>query len=35
VVEKILKAQGKWNKTVEKFNQINREHAETSNDIHT
>ncbi len=35
VVEKILKAQGKWNKTVEKFNQINRENAETSSDVHT
>lgn len=35
VVEKILKAQGKWNMAVEKFNQINREHAETSNDVFT
>jgi YrbI family 3-deoxy-D-manno-octulosonate 8-phosphate phosphatase len=35
VVEKILKAQGKWAKTVEKFHQMNRENSETSNDVYT
>jgi len=35
VVEKILKAQGKWAKAVEKFHQINRENSETSNDVYT
>jgi len=35
VVEKILKAQGKWNEAVEKFHQINREQSETSNDVFT
>lgn len=35
VVEKILKAQGKWEEAVEKFNQINREHCETSTDVFT
>jgi 3-deoxy-D-manno-octulosonate 8-phosphate phosphatase (KDO 8-P phosphatase) len=35
VVEKILKAQGKWNQTVEKFHQINRDNAETCSDVHT
>ena len=35
VVEKILKAQGKWKKAVEKFHKINQQHVETSNDVFT
>jgi YrbI family 3-deoxy-D-manno-octulosonate 8-phosphate phosphatase len=35
VVEKILKSQGKWNKTVERFYQMNREQSETSHDVFT
>lgn len=35
IVEKILKAQGKWEKAVEKFHLINREQCETSNDVFT
>jgi 3-deoxy-D-manno-octulosonate 8-phosphate phosphatase (KDO 8-P phosphatase) len=35
VVEKILKAQGKWAKAVEKFHKINRELFETSDDVFT
>ena len=35
VVEKILKAQGLWNKAVKEFHRINREQSETTNDVFT
>jgi len=35
VVEKILKAEGKWKKAVDQFHQINRTNVETSTDVFT
>lgn len=35
VVEKILKAQGKWKKAAAKFHEINRQLCETSDDVFT
>jgi 3-deoxy-D-manno-octulosonate 8-phosphate phosphatase (KDO 8-P phosphatase) len=35
VVERILKAQGRWNKAVKEFHRINREQSETVHDVLT
>jgi YrbI family 3-deoxy-D-manno-octulosonate 8-phosphate phosphatase len=35
VVERILKAQGVWDKAVQEFHRINRTHSETVNDVFT